>query len=71
MSKHFDYLCTYIIYVDNIKLKFDMIILTEAWLRLQDIIPDRFHISGYNNHFSYSPKNQNDLIFIFINNRYH
>jgi exonuclease III len=65
INKNFEDLC---IHIDNINIKFDMIVLTEAWLGLQDIDFNKFQIHSYSNYFTSRPKNQNDGVFIFIKN---
>ncbi|KAF0752799.1 Uncharacterized protein FWK35_00012261 [Aphis craccivora] len=52
IKKHFDELC---INLDNMNTKFDVIILTEAWLGL-----------GYSTHTTLNNKNQNDGIVIYL-----
>lgn len=63
INKNFEDLC---IHIDNINIKFDMIVLTEAWIGLKDIDFNRFQIPSYSNYFTSRPKNQNDGVFIFI-----
>jgi len=46
--------------------KFDVIILTEAWLGLGNISITNFSISGYSTHTTLNNKSQNDGIVVYL-----
>lgn len=49
-----------------LKKKIDILILTETWHIMEDCVYS-YSISGYNTYFSKVKRNQNDGIFIFVN----
>jgi len=65
IQKHYDELC---IILDNIKTKFEVIILTEAWLGLEGISINNFQMNGYTVHASERNKNKNDGVVIHLKN---
>lgn len=65
IQKHFDELC---IILDSIETKFEVIILTEAWLGLDGISINNFQMNGYTVHASVRNKNKNDGVIIYLKN---
>jgi len=63
LRKHFDELC---IVLDSVETKFKVIILTEAWLGLDDISINNFQINGYTVHSSECNKNINGGVVIYL-----
>jgi len=68
IQKHFDELC---IILDNIETKFEVIILTAAWLGLEGISINNFQMNGYTVHASERNKNKNDKVVIYLKNTLH
>lgn len=64
IKKHFDELC---ITLDSINVCFQVIILTESWLGLQNIPINNFQIDGYSMFTSKLNKNKKTLIGISVN----
>ena len=61
IKKHFDELC---IILDNIETKFEVIVLTEAWLGLDNISINNFAINGYTTYSTTNNKNQNFVVYL-------
>lgn len=56
LQKHFDELC---IIMDDMGTKFEVIVLTEAWLGFYNISITDFLLNGYTVHSTKNNKNQN------------
>lgn len=63
LQKHFDELC---IIMDNMENKFEVIVLTEAWLGLDKISITNFLMNGYTVHSTKINKNQNDGFVFYL-----
>jgi len=55
LKKHFDELC---IIIDNMETKFEVIVLTEAWLGLENVSINNFSMNGYSTHSTTNKKIQ-------------
>lgn len=65
IQKHFDELC---IVLDSMEFKFEVIILTEAWLGLDNTSSNNLQMNDYTIHSSYHNKNKNYGIVIYLKN---
>lgn len=63
IKKHFDELC---IVIDNMKIKFDVIIVTEAWLGLDNISINNFAINGYTTYSTANNTIQNYGVVVYF-----
>lgn len=59
-NKNFD---EFLLLFQNLGVRFDVVILTEAWLREDD--GSAYHIPGYNTYYGYGDRNRSDGILIF------
>uniref|UniRef100_A0A2S2Q8B9 Endonuclease/exonuclease/phosphatase domain-containing protein n=1 Tax=Sipha flava TaxID=143950 RepID=A0A2S2Q8B9_9HEMI len=63
LKKHFDELC---IIIDNMETKFEVIVLTEAWLGLENVSINNFLMDGYTIHSTTNNKNQNNCVVVCL-----
>lgn len=64
LKKYYDELC---IILDNVETKFEVIVLTEAFVyKIQNISINNFLMDGYTVHSTTNNKNQNNCVIVFL-----